>query len=58
MLELVLQIVRKRNRGERNFQANSSRGLPDRTDFLMRKLVKSVIGGSRSTSSFQNTNSV
>lgn len=43
MLELVLQIIRKRNRGENNFQANSSCGSPNWMDILLRRLVKSVI---------------
>lgn len=42
MLELVLQIIRKRNRGEHNFQANSSHGSPNRMDTLLTRLAKSV----------------
>lgn len=53
MLELVLQIIRKRNRGEHNFQANSSCGSPNWMDILLKRLVKSVTRGSRNTLNFQ-----
>lgn len=53
MLELALQIIKKRNRGEHNFQANSSRGLPSQLDFLLRRHVKSSIRGSRNTLNFK-----
>lgn len=56
MLELVLQIIRKRNRGEHNFQTNSSCGSPNWMDFW--KLVKSDIRNDRDTLNFQNTNPV
>lgn len=58
MLELVLQIIRKRNRGEHNFQANSSRGSPNWMDILLTRLAESIIRGSRNTLNFQTTNSV